>query len=66
MLDQRKGMAPEDRIFETNDRSLMQLERQLYDFSLAQRAGSSQIKMIHGSHLVLALCLFINHDREDN
>ena len=55
MSAQTKETTPEDKVFETNDKSLEHLEQQLYDFSLARQAGSSQIRMIHGSYLGLAL-----------
>ena len=55
MSAQTKETTPQDKVFETNDKSLEHLEQQLYDFSLARRAGSSQTRMIHGSYLGLAL-----------
>ena len=55
MSAQTKEATPEDKVFETSDKSLEHLEQQLYDFSLTRRAGSSQIRLIHGSYLGLAL-----------
>ena len=52
---QTQKTTPRDKVFETNDKSLEHLEQQLYDFSLARRAGNSQIRMIHGSYLGLGL-----------
>ena len=55
MSAQTKETTPGDQVFETNDKSLEHLEQQLYEFSLARRAGNSQIRMIHGSYLGLGL-----------
>ena len=55
MSAQTKETTPGDKVFKTNDKSLEHLEEQLYDFSLAQQVGNSQIRMIHGSYLGLGL-----------
>ena len=41
MSAQTKETTPGHKVFETNNKSLEHLEQQLYDFSLARRAGNS-------------------------
>ena len=55
MPDQTKEITPEDRAFEASDKSLEYLEQQLYELSLARRAGNNQTKLIHGSYLGLGI-----------
>ena len=57
MSAQTKETTPRDKVFETNDKSLEHIEQQLYDYSLARRAGNSQIRMIHGSYLGIGIIL---------
>ena len=55
MPDQTKEITTEDRAFEASDKSLEYLEQQLYELSLARRAGNNQTKLIHGSYLGLGI-----------